>query len=479
MPGSSSFAALPIWVVLPMLAFVAAYFLQVACNTTGTDTPSFRKGLIVSVVGGAAGFFTFDGLGYFLMLGTRDLTHLALPQGYGYLDWLKEPMHLKWQVLGLVPVLRYIPVVIAVCLTGVMYMFLLRETWRIVVVILLFQWVLTVIVSTVMAYALTNILGVVKPPDQAPAGTQPRPTAPAPYDPAQRAQTRPTQRRQAAKKAQAPEAPPERPEAPAGLSAEGGTKASIQDILRGHNPLAGAEFTRWGHEVLDTFQEWANPIVQPIDEAAKPFTQHLPPVVQEFLEDGGWLLVLLGVSVTGVLGVRSIYRRFNRAVSRKQKRRKKAMKQVEIDLEEIGDALNEPGKNQVTVRGFPGRLRLVVMAPGASYVGDLLPEMAESLLDWIQPGLGAIYENDTPRVVVWPRFASEGRFLELVQKSVKIPEERGRKTPWMVTAGTTSLGRQRIYLCAVTHLNKPGYMREVRVAQDKWGEMLGVAPTPE
>ncbi|MFO0843378.1 MAG: hypothetical protein U0797_13425 [Gemmataceae bacterium] len=478
MPGSSSFAALPIWVLLPMLAFVAAYFIQVACNTTGTDSPSFRKGLIVSAVGAAAGYFTFDGLGYFLMLGTRDMTHLVLPPGYGYFEWLQEPMALKWQVLGLIPVLRYIPLVIAVCLTGVLYMLMLRETWRIVVVILLFQWVLTIVVATVLAYALTNILGVFKSHDQPPGETQP--TTPIPNEHAQRRQTRPTQRRQVARKApEAAQPAPQPPEGPAGMTTEGAKKAELKDILSGHNPLAGTEFTKWEHEVLDTFHEWTGPLVDPIDEAAKPYTQHLPPVIQEFLEDGGWLLVLLGITVTGALGVRSITRRFRKAVSRKQKRTRRATEHVEVDLEEIGDAMNEPGKNQATVRGFFGRLRLVVMAPASSYVGDLLPEMAESLLDWIRPGLGAVYLNDTPRVLVWPRFPSEGRFLEFVQKSVRIPEERGRKTPWMVCAGTTHLGRQRIYLCIVTHLDKPGYMREVRVDQDKWGELLGVAPTPE
>lgn len=471
MHAPSSFASLPPWLMLPMLWLVAAYFLQVACNTTGTDAPSFRKSLIVSLVGAAAGFLIFDGLGYFLMMGTRDLTHLVLPPGFGYLDWLKEPMYLKWQVLGLVPVLRYIPIVIAVCFAGVLYMFMLRETWRIVVVIMLFQWVLTIIVTSILAYAVSNIFGMVKPHDVPPAVEHPGTHMPGAYP--QRQETRPSQRRQASKTTPTPDP------TPAGLATGGTSSASLKDILSRHSPLAGEEVNKWGHEILDRYHTWFDPILKDINEAAEPYTRHLPLIVQEFLEDGGWLLVLLGVSVTGVLGVRSIFRRFKKAVSRKQKRRKRMMQHVEIDLEDIANAVNEPGKNQVTVRDFHGRLRLIVMAPASSYVGDLLPEMAESLLDWIRPGLGAVYENDTPRVVVWPRFASEGRFLDLVQKSVKIPEERGRKTPWMLLAGTTHLGRQRIYMCVVTYLDKPGYMREVRVGQDKWGEMLGVAPTPE
>jgi hypothetical protein len=463
MQAPSAFSAVPLPLLLAVTAVVAGYFLQVAANVCGADAPSYRKGFLVSAVAAAAAFFTFDALGYALVLGTRDLTHLVLPPTYGYSDWLTEPMYLKWQVMGLVPVLRYLPIVFAICMAGILYVLMLKDHFRIVMIVFVLQWVLTVIVTSVLVFALSHVLGVFKPHAEPPPATHgPGMTGAAPPRPV----TRPKQMRQAAPEQPAP-APPERP------TAEGGQQASLRDVVKSYQGKLGPAM-EWAHGKLDEFHGFVDPHMEPIKEATAPYTQHLPLVVQEFLDDGGWFWVLAGLTVMGLLWVRLVYRRFTASAKKKRKQKKQLIRSAEIDLEEVAGAFSEPGDHQVSVRGFPGRLRLVVMAPAASYVGDLLPEMAESLLDWIQPGLGAVYEQDTPRVIVWPRAASEGRFLDLVSQAVKVPEERGRKTPWVVLAGTTSLGRQRIYLCVAVHLDRAGYIREVRVEKDKWGELLGV-----
>ncbi len=483
--ASNSFAQVPSWLLfleLGILALVAAYLLQGICNATGTDLPSFRKGLMVTVLGAVVAFFTFDLLGYGLVRGTMDITHLMLPPEYGYFDWLKEPMALKWRAMGLVPILRYLPIVFAVCLAGIIYILGLGENWRIVVVILSVQWTLTALASMVLSFAMSNIVStfVAKPKveeQQAKATSQTIPRSPTEYrNQARRASSQAPQGQQP-QQAQPPLA------APGQLNPDEAEPTTLNAALSSHNWLGGGQIVQWGHELIDKFHELVDPLVKPMQEEVEPYLDHLPPVVREFLDDGGWLLVLLVVAVLGLLWVRSIYRRLTRS-KRRRKNRSRAtpqnpLQKLEVDLEQIGIAVNEPHKHQVTVRDFPGRLRLVVMAPAASYVGDLLPEMAESLLDYIQPGLGAVYENDTPRVLVWPRMSSEAKFLDLVQKVVKIPEERGRKTPWLVTAGTTQLGRQRIYLCVGTHLDRPSYMREIRVPQGKWSEILGIAPVQD
>src|SRR5262249_23424449 len=159
---------------------------------------------------------------------------------------------------------------------------------------------------------------------------------------------------------QAPAPTPASPEAPHGIQVEGGSEASLKDVLGTyHGKLAPA--LNWLHEVDVEFHKVVHPWVKEIHDEAEPYTQHLPLVVQEFLEDDGWFWVLLALMIVGLISIRSTYKRFKKATRRKQKRKKRMMKTVEIDLEEVSDAFSEPGANQVTVKAFPGRLRLVVM----------------------------------------------------------------------------------------------------------------------
>lgn len=429
---------LSLLVLLGLLVPLGGYFLMAACNTCGAEAPSFRKSVLISTFVAAAAFFTFDGLGYGLVLGIRDIIHLTLPPTYGYADWLQEPLYLKWQVMGLVPVLRYLPVLFAFCLAAILYVFCLRETYRVCVVILLVQWVLTLVCTWILTFALSHILGAI-------------------HDSPDRTPTRPTQVREAPADAPAGE--------PATLAAAiAGYKAKLAPALE------------WLRERVDDLHGWIDPQLDPLKEEMEPLTRHLPPVVQEFLDDGGWTWVILGLGVVALLGVVSLVRRFRHPRKRRRKRSRR-VEEPHINLDEIGDALNEPAANQIAVRDFPGRLRLVVMAPASSYVGDLLPEMAEPLLDWIRPGLGAVHENDVPRVVVWPRFTTEEKFTAFLGRVVRVPEAAGKRTPWVVLSGTTHLGRQRVYLGLAVHLDKTGYLREVRVERDKWGDVLNVRPS--
>jgi hypothetical protein len=463
---TSPFAAIPPWLILAILIPLAAYFLQVAANFCGVDLPSFKRSALIAVGVGAVAFFTFDGLGYGLAIGMRDVTHLTFPPGYGYSNWLQEPMYLKWQVLGVVPVLRYLPIVFAICLAATLYVFLLKENFRVVLVVFFMQWVLTIVAMSLVAFALSNFLGVFRP-----QGQQQPAVAHTPQGPDPRAVTRPRPiRRGTPQPAPAPQPPAAAPGTQEGVS--------LRDTLA-HYQAELSPFLAKAREALDAFYERINPYLEPVKEAAAPYTRYLPDVVQEFLDDGGWFWVLLGLTVIGLLGLRSIYVRFKRSFRRRKKQRARVQKHIEIDLEEVSGAFTEPGANQITVREFPGRVRLVVMAPASSYVGELLPEMAESLLDWIKPGLGEVYETDSPRSLVWPRMSSENRFLELFSRAVRIPEPPGRRTPWVVLAGTTQLGRQRIYLGVGVHLDKAGYLREIRVEKGKWSEVLGIQPTPE
>src|SRR5262249_28994174 len=130
------------------------------------------------------------------VLATRDTVNLTLPPGYSYWNWLREPLYLKWQVMGLVPVLRYLPIAFAVCLAGTLYVILLGEPFRNCIVILLIQWTLNVVAMALLSVALTTPLrfvGLTKPPS--PEASAEHASAFSPLPPETRAATRPPSRR--------------------------------------------------------------------------------------------------------------------------------------------------------------------------------------------------------------------------------------------------------------------------------------------
>ncbi|HEY7428349.1 MAG TPA: hypothetical protein VH682_29220 [Gemmataceae bacterium] len=470
-------ATIVFWVVM---AFLAGYIFQTACNLCGADLPSFRRGVLITAGVAAAVFFTFDGLGYGIVLATRDSVNLTLPPGYSYWNWLREPLYLKWQVMGLVPILRYLPIAFAVCLAGTLYVIILGEPFRNCIVILLIQWTLNVVAMALLSFSLSTTLrfvGLTKP-QSTEAGAETA-SAFSPQPPETRAATRPTSRRG--------EHNPRGETAEKKPDAEGDAPPASDNLkgaLDAHKGEEGASLSRT-REQLQALDKRLRPYIEPIETACQPYTKYLPPVVQEFLEDGGWWLVLGALAVGAGFWLRALVRRLKRALSRKGRRGSKARRArhaeraLAIDLDLIADAFTDPGAQQITVRGQPGRLRLVVLAPSSSYVGDLLPEMAESLLDWLQPGLGEILTYDSPRVVVWPRHPSLGRFTEMFHKLVEVPEVKGRRSPWMLLSGATRLGRQTLFLGLAVYLDKTTYQRTIEIAKEKWNDVLGVQKVTE
>ena len=235
---------------------------------------------------------------------------------------------------------------------------------------------------------------------------------------------------------------------------------------------------------LHALDKHLDPYLEPIKTASAPYTKHLPAAVQEFLDDGGWWLVLLALAVAVGFWLRALWRRLRRAAFRKSRRHGKRRGRdkdspLVIDLDLISDAFTDPGPQQITVRGQPGRLRLVILAPSPNYVGDLLPEMADSLLDWLQPGLGEILDADNPRRLVWPRHLSLDRFVPRFHQLVQIPEAKGRRSPWMLISGAARLGRQTVFIGLAVFLDKTSYQREIQVEKEKWNGVLGVQKVTE
>src|SRR5579883_748243 len=469
MPSIDVIATIVFWgLMLP----IAGYIFQTVCGMCGADPPSFRRSVLITGLVGAAAFFTFDGLGYGIVLASRDSINLNLPPGYSYGNWLREPLQLKWQVLGLIPIIRYLPILIAVCLAATIYVFVLAEPFRNCIAILAIQWTMNVVAMVILSFALTNILHFFGPSlatteqaaEQGPSASH------APMD--KKAAMRPRPRR--GKRDQQNETPEKKTEGE-GESAK--ASPDLQSALAAHEVSAESSLSKMRAE-LRAFEDRLEPYLEPIKTASAPYTQHLPPAVQDFLDEGGWWLVLLALVVAAGFWLRALWKRLRRAISGKSRRRKRRAHDKEsplvIDLDLVGDAFTDPGPQQITVRGQPGRLRLVILAPSPSYVGDMLPEMSESLLEWLHEGLGEILDSDKPRQVVWPRHPSLDRFVERFRQLVQIPEVKGRRSPWVLISGSARLGRQTVFVGLAVFLDKTGYQREIKVAREKWDEVLGV-----
>jgi hypothetical protein len=467
-------ATIVFWgVMLP----IAGYIFQTVCSLCGADPPPFRRAVLITILVTAAAFFTFDGIGYGIVMASRDTTNLNLPPDYHYGNWLREPLYLKWQVMGLIPLLRYLPILFAVCLAATAYVFILAEPFRNCIAILAIQWTLNVVVMAILSFALSNILHVVAPSSTPTAPTAEQGTAATPVSPQMRTAPRPRPRR--------PEQKPPGESAPK-KEAEGDSTATgsdLKSVLASHEGKEGSSQSQL-REQLHALDKHLSPYLEPIKTASAPYTSHLPPVVQDFLDDGGWWLVLLALAVAVVFWLRALWRRLRRAISHKSRHRHKQRSHdkdspLVIDLDLVGDAFTDPGPQQITVRGQPGRLRLVILAPSPSYVGDLLPEMAENLLDWLQPGLGEILDADKPRQMVWPRHPSLDRFTQRFHQLVQIPEVKGRRSPWVLISGAAHLGRQSVFLGLCVFLDKTSYQREIQVSREKWNEVLGVQKVTE
>ena len=217
-------------------------------------------------------------------------------------------------------------------------------------------------------------------------------------------------------------------------------------------------------------------------EMVRPYVAYLPPVVQEFLDDGGWGLVLVVLSVVAAIWGWRLIRRVRRALFRSKRRRGKKLQPIHALREElrfIDDAATDPGEMQVVVRNRPVRLRLVVMVPAVSYVGDLLPEMAENLLEYVRPGLGDVVLADVPRVKVWPRPPGEGTFVNLFFRMVQPPEARTRRSHWVLMAGTIRLGRQKVHLGLAVYADIASHLREIRVEKENWESVLELRKSEE
>src|SRR5262245_51756490 len=101
---------------------IAAYILIRVNGFFIDDFPTtFLRAMGLVLVTAAVMFFAYDLTGYgFVRLMEDPQVGYRLPANYSYLDWLREPVALKWRVLSALPFVRFVPVGIGIFAVSIM-----------------------------------------------------------------------------------------------------------------------------------------------------------------------------------------------------------------------------------------------------------------------------------------------------------------------------------------------------------------------
>jgi hypothetical protein len=413
------FLVIGFWV---LFILVASCTLRWICEFFAEDPPTPRRALFMSVVVAAAVFFTLEYSSYLILLAISD-TAVAIPPGYGFWNWVYEPIGLKWAVLGKVPFVRYLPILFAVCVAGAVQCILLelKVNFRRSTFYFVTQWLFAAAIMAAVTTGVNLLLARL-------------------------------------------------PAAPAGGPAA--ARPGVRPDPHGQD-MTVAQF--WGK-----FQEVVDPYLGEVKEALEPFIQLLPEGVRRVLDGGGWLVILVLAALLALFWTRRALQAV-RKFFRRRRRKKKRPTYVSVDLHEDLNGLetvyNEEGDSRVLVKGVPARVRLVVLSQGVKGGQRMTEEMTDTLLDWVCPGLGDAAGADYPRVRLWPLYPSPGGFDLAFAQNVRPPGPRGQRSPWVLVSGRVQVGSEKINVGLALVTDSPTALGHLK-GHAQWHDVLSVSKAP-
>jgi hypothetical protein len=206
-----------------------------------------------------------------------------------------------------------------------------------------------------------------------------------------------------------------------------------------------------------------------------PLTESLPPEVRDFLDAGGWWLVL-GVGALVVLFL--LWAVAERSLRVLFRRRPPSLEELDSEFHENLATYPPPAptdKRRLSLYHLPVRLRLVVMAAiGTETTID--ETNALPLLDRVLPGLGAIAAQEQPRIRVWPPQVSQQGFILAFHRRTQRPEPDGEPSHWLLAAGRAQWGRQAILLGLALWTEEPTTIGRLTVNGYQWLDVLRIKP---
>jgi hypothetical protein len=413
---------------------IAVWVLVRVTGYFADDFPSTLTGALVTVLlTVVAVYLAYDFSAYRTIRLLQDpRIGIRLPPNFTYIDWMMEPTALKWQVLGIVPFARFVPVLIGGLVGGVVQMLLWKVPYLIGLVIFASQVVLDLIALVVLSFVFRLGIGL--------------------YERTFPGVIRPEQ----AFKEVVDPYPPGR-EDPRDLR-------ELADRVRRQEP---GEWGFWRR--LEARWDDANSSLAPLYALLNPVTRHLPLPIQGFLDSGGWVPVLIGA--VGLAAVWPRIHRGRKAFARRQTPRRRAVHRILLGL--LGDALTEPGARQVTVNGQPARLRLVVMAPGPG-MDRATKDCVDAVLESIMAGLPEVARSDHPRIEVWNGQHARDGFGQVLQKRVEFPEPAGAPSPWAVAYGDTAPGQGVMHVALAFFVSQPAPARVIKIPPGGWNTVVAL-----
>jgi hypothetical protein len=188
---------------------------------------------------------------------------------------------------------------------------------------------------------------------------------------------------------------------------------------------------------------------------------------RDFVDQGGWLLVLAGVAVVVLLILVVLVGRMFR---------RRPAPDPEAGLREnVADYPPPPaaGSRRLTVESYPARLRLVVIAP-VGKVAQVDADKAEPLLEHVLRGLGTVARQDRPRVRVWPPQLSHQGFAVKFHRLTQTPDPDGRPSHWTLLAGRAKVGQHFLLLGMAVWTEEPTTLGRLTLEPERWPEVLRV-----
>ena len=230
------------------------------------DGPGTLFGAVRTIIVMAlAVYLTYDISGYVFARMMQDpQLGIAFPPGYHYWNWIREPQSLKWHVLGYVPLIRYLPVMFALCAGAIVQVLLWKIPFRTGMIVFVNQLLVDIFAMAMLSLVFSFFVGVqVGVHEGANAKTHPRHAA----------------------------------GGHAGAHAGGRTVAAVPDGLQGMQHRIEQLGAEEGPLVRRLWRRWesVNQLLKPVYDILQPVTRHLPLPARDFLDGGGWLIVIPGV----------------------------------------------------------------------------------------------------------------------------------------------------------------------------------------
>jgi hypothetical protein len=404
---------------------IAAFILHCVAGYVTDDYPtSFRSALFLIFITAAIVFFTFDLGSYLFVLMMRDpQVGVQLPPNFTYWDWLREPLALKWQVMGYVPYIRWVPVLGALIAGSLVQIFIWKVDFKLGAVVFIAQLILTLAAMAALSFVFR--FGVLY------------------YE-----------------HYFAPELPP----AP-----------HLNELSRRVHENKSEPSSLWRR--LDGQWESVNSHLQPLYTFLQPVTNHLPRPAQSFLNSGGWVLVLLGAG--GLIAFwPKIHRNRKEMVKPRHKRGVHAHPRIQLAM--IGDSVSSLGERQATVLGVPGRLRAVVLIPSTAATGKATaPAPVTEFLDAIRPELSQLTASDFPHVESWTDPHALRNPRKIVETRFVFPEPEGQPSAWRVLFGPMQWQGIAANVALAFLTSSTSAQRIFDVKSDKWSEVIGSRDVPK